>query len=272
MLGNLLLITLAISSYVLAEEIERIKITPALLNSTRLGVTFIVGGKAVTSASAYPFAAGYLETDRQFCGASLISDEWALTAAHCIGAEFPRADTVSVGSLRHDGLGTPSAEYFQVEQTFMHPNWNPNILDYDAALLKLSTKVPFDQFIQPIKLAPSSSGDFSGTTTTVVGWGTTTEGGSPSAVLREVDVPIISNTQCSNYYDGITPRMVCAYEPGKDSCQGDSGGPLFLPQSGAFMEIGIVSWGIGCARVGYPGVYTRVSTISDWVCSTSGVC
>jgi len=98
-----------------------------------------------------------------------------------------------------------------------------------------------------------------------------TEGGGTTVILREVTVPIISNTQCSTYYDGITARMLCAYVEGggKDSCQGDSGGPAVVDGP---LLVGIVSWGIGCARPNYPGVYTRVSSVYSWICSNSGVC
>jgi len=96
-------------------------------------------------------------------------------------------------------------------------------------------------------------------------------GGATSAILREVTYPVITNQRCATMYSGITSRMLCAYEPGKDSCSGDSGGPFFVTQGSEILQIGIVSWGIGCAGVGAPGVYTRVSTIVSWVCQVTGV-
>jgi len=266
--GILLLVVL----YVLGTNATTfpIQITAQLVNSSNWQNVFIVGGTPVAFATDYPFMAGYLETDRQFCGASLISNQWALTAAHCIGAQFPRADEISLGSLRTDGRGTRAATFAAVEQTYVHPNYNPSTIDYDVALLRLSAPVNFAGNIQPVKLAPSTSGDFSGGSATCTGWGLTTQGGVGSDILREVTYPVITNQRCSTMYSGITARMLCAYEPGKDSCNGDSGGPFFVYQGGQALQVGIVSWGIGCAGVGAPGVYTRVSSVVSWICQISG--
>jgi len=64
-------------------------------------------------------------------------------------------------------------------------------------------------------------------------------------------------------------NMFCAGEPqgGKDSCQGDSGGPVTYYDSttNSFIEVGLVSWGNGCAEAGYPGVYSRISSYINWI-------
>merc|ERR1712032_1325089 len=99
------------------------------------------------------------------------------------------------------------------------------------------------------------------------GWGATTEGGATSNVLLEVDVDIVSNQQCSAALSPVvTSRMICAGGvPGEDACQGDSGGPLFVEKDGSPILVGDVSWGIGCARAGLPGVYGRISSVRDWI-------
>jgi len=248
-------------------------ITQNLGNSSSWVNVGIVGGTPVAAATDYPFMGGYIDTGFQFCGVSLISDTFALTAAHCVGSRFPTSEYITLGSLRHDGGGNPVATRYYVEETFIHPRYNQGAqFAFDAALLKLDTPVEFSPTRRPIKLAPDTSGDFSDWVSTCTGWGLTTQGGRPSDILREVDIPIISNARCSTMYDGIVPSMVCAYMPGKDSCNGDSGGPLFVDDDdGSVVQVGIVSWGIGCAGVGAPGVYARVSEIIPWVCQVARV-
>ena len=88
--------------------------------------------------------------------------------------------------------------------------------------------------------------------------------------LRAVDLPIVNTTNCASVYPGATiaEGQVCAgYEQGTmDSCQGDSGGPLVVPGGPTgWTQIGIVSWGRGCAQENAYGVYTRVSEYVDWI-------
>jgi len=211
--------------------------------------------------------AAYLQGARQFCGGQIIGNKWVLTAAHCVSSTNPTNEFVSVGSVRSDnGLRV------RVVRTLRHPNYNPSTIDWDAALLELESELTFSPSVGPVKLA-NGPDDFTGDDSVITGWGSTTEGGPTTPTLREVTVPVISNTQCSNYYDGITARMLCAYVDGggKDSCQGDSGGPAVVDNGGPLL-VGIVSWGIGCARPNYPGVYTRVSSVYSWICANSGVC
>jgi len=248
-----------------------ILITQDLANSSNWVNVGIVGGTPVESATDYPFMAAYVDGGFQFCGASLISEDFALTAAHCVASRFPANEYITVGSLRHDGAGNPAATQYYVEETFIHPLFNRGTLAFDAALLKLASPVEFSPTTRPVKLAPATSEDFSSWESICTGWGTTTQGGRPSLVLREVDLPIIANAFCSTMYDGIVPSMLCAYMPGKDSCQGDSGGPLFVEEDNTIVQVGIVSWGIGCAGVGAPGVYARVSEVIDWVCQVARV-
>lgn len=129
-------------------------------------------------------------------------------------------------------------------------------------------------------------GDPAGKIGTVVGWGRTTEGGMLPSVVQEVQVPILSLSQCRAMKyraSRITSYMLCAGRGSQDSCQGDSGGPLLINNGGKYEVVGwyrsiflrqfllnlsivgIVSWGIGCGRPGYPGVYTRVSKYLNWL-------
>ncbi|XP_068083873.1 trypsin-1 [Anabrus simplex] len=109
-----------------------------------------------------------------------------------------------------------------------------------------------------------------GTKAVVTGWGATSEGGSVSDTLQKVILPIVPNIRCNLTYNGeITDRMLCAgfIDGRRDACQGDSGGPLVANNK----LHGIVSWGNGCGLPKFPGVYSRVATLRNWISSNSGV-
>ena len=94
-------------------------------------------------------------------------------------------------------------------------------------------------------------------------------GGSATNNLQYVRVPAITNSACNSSYGGsITDSMLCAGYPGvggKDACQGDSGGPFVCNNNGNAVIAGVVSWGYGCADANYPGVYSRVTKVLDWI-------
>jgi len=255
----------------LLTDLPQIPITSDFVNSSLwVRDPEIVGGTRVTSAGKYPFMASLLSGGNLRCGASIISSRFLVTAAHCTPTSSMR---ITVGSLRYDGQGNPPAQSFGISRTITHPNYNSATIDYDVAVIELSSPLTFSANVQPVKLAPASSGDFTGDDSIIIGWGTTSEGGAISRDLLEVTIPVVSNVVCNNAYGNITPRMVCAEAENKDSCQGDSGGPAFIGTSTAnYLQMGIVSWGYGCARAGYPGVYTRVSSVYSWVCSIPGAC
>ena len=107
----------------------------------------------------------------------------------------------------------------------------------------------------------------------VAGWGDTTENGRTSNNLMHVTIPFVSNTACRNSYgSNIRDTNICAGVAGKDSCQGDSGGPGVYSNAGKTSIVGVVSFGYGCARPGYPGAYTRVSSYIDWILTNTGNC
>ena len=121
--------------------------------------------------------------------------------------------------------------------------------------------------LQPICL-PKPGQDYDNVTAVVTGWGRLSSSGPQSDILKEVNVTTISNQECRESYGHhkISDDMICAAAVGRDSCQGDSGGPLaVLGQDNSYTQIGVVSWGNGCAKPGYPGVYTRVTSLLGWI-------
>ncbi len=239
----------------------------------------IVGG-SVAAKAEFPYqvlvlAGGYM------CGGSLIANQYVMTAAHCSvddsGAPYaPSEFEIYAGLQNMNSLALNSLNpYFQkrlVASVAVHPRYDANTYDYDVAVLKLKTAVTPSVGVKVIKLAtklaPYNPLYASGTLATVSGWGTTTSDGDVSNVLRKVQVPIVSNAACNTFYGGeISNRMVCAgyTKGGKDSCQGDSGGPLVAPQGTTKIQIGIVSWGEGCALKLYPGVYTSIREVYPWI-------
>ncbi|MEM8859980.1 MAG: serine protease [Chloroflexota bacterium] len=226
----------------------------------------IVGG-TLADDNEYPWQVA-LQVDNSFCGGSLIATDWVLTAAHCVeGVSASRISAfVGVNSLS----SIVNSNLFEVSQVISHPNYDSFSFNNDIALLRLSTPITVSCSVNTIGYATSSdSATFAaGNLATVTGWGATSEGGSVTSGLREVDVPIVSNSVCNSVYgNSITGNMICAgfSGGGKDSCQGDSGGPLVVQNGSVSLQAGIVSFGRGCARPDSYGVYTRVEQYTDWI-------
>ena len=211
----------------------------------------IVGGVEVDPPGKYPYMA-----HNYYCGASLIAPNVLLSAAHCAGL----FGYVEIG-LHDLGSYTEDYEYFTIAEEVPHPNFNEFTLDYDYMLMRLNGV----SSATPVELDNGEVSLDSGMDAVVMGWGTTSYGGSTSDVLLEVEVDLYSQSECQAAYNGetITERMVCAARDGKDSCQGDSGGPIIDKVSGK--QIGVVSWGYGCADESYPGVYAKVQDQIDWI-------
>jgi len=226
----------------------------------------IVGG-TTTDVNEWPWQVALMYGSQQFCGGSLINNRYVLTAAHCIDGLSASALTIRLGEHRISITGETSVVTRSVSQIIGHPSYNEDTLVNDIALLKLSSPVTVSETVLPVCMPPKNP-TYANKVATATGWGATSSGGSTSDVLREVDVTVLSNSECqsSNYGSAITDTMLCAGSTGKDSCQGDSGGPLvFKDGGGNYDQIGVVSWGVGCGSSGYPGVYTRVNKYLSWI-------
>ncbi|XP_030624970.1 trypsin [Chanos chanos] len=220
----------------------------------------IIGGQEVMPYSIkYQTSIQY--NGRHYCGGTLISPQWVVSAAHCW-----RPSSLIKVVLSEHSLETEEGfeQVLNVSRIYVHFNYNYRTFNNDIMLMKLSEPAQMNANVQPATLPDENSDELpGGTTCTVSGWGVTRiYSYYLSPVLRAVDVDIIP--YCHYYYSWrITDNMVCAGSRfgGKDSCQGDSGGPLIC--NGKFE--GIVSWGISCANPYFPGVYTKVRNYIRWI-------
>ncbi|XP_061566603.1 tryptase-like [Cololabis saira] len=225
----------------------------------------IVGGEDA-SPGDWPWQIALYTYGTFQCGGSLITDQWVLTAAHCItSSDVDDAEVhLGVNSLDSDGV------VVKLESVDCHPDYNSFSLNNDICLLKLVAQVNFTDYIQPVCLASENSTFYDGDPTWVTGFGATE---IRSNTLQVVEVPIVGNKQCQCNLPQftITDNMLCAglEDGGKDSCQGDSGGPQVVQKDNmTWVQAGVVSFGEGCARPEKPGVYTRVSRYQEWISDT----
>lgn len=249
---------------------------PAHAQETPAAEPDIVGGSEATPGE-YPWQV-YLEIGPYSCGGALIAPQWVLTAAHCVLDDYgnvapPNQVTAYLGE--HDLLTPePSEQTIGASQVVAFPAYNPSNSDGDIALIGLAGPAVLNGRVTVLPLLTSPADDAlaaPGVLATVTGWGAIIDStNSWSPVLREVEIPIVSNATCNQAMPGptITPNQICAgyVDGGKDSCYGDSGGALVVPSgAGGWKHAGIVSYGDGCAKPNRYGVYTRTSRYIDWI-------
>ncbi|MFD5425125.1 S1 family peptidase [Streptomyces sp. NPDC127084] len=220
---------------------------------------------ASASAAPQPVVGGTRAAQGEFpfmvrlsmgCGGSLYTQQIVLTAAHCVsGSGNNTSITVTAGVV---DLRSSSAIKVKSTKVLQAPGYNGTGKDW--ALIKLASPIN----LATLKIADTTA--YNSGTFTVAGWGATREGGAQQRYLRKATVPFVSDAECkSAYSELVAGEEICAgyNEGGVDTCQGDSGGPMFRrDNNNAWIQVGIVSWGYGCARAGYPGVYTEVSTFA----------
>ncbi|XP_066146685.1 brachyurin-like [Euwallacea fornicatus] len=219
----------------------------------------IIGG-TVAPRNSIPYQAALIINDSGFCGGSLITQTFALTAAHCVDS----ASQTQVILGAHNPLTNENTQLIErTTEHIVHPAWNRRILQNDIALVKLS-KVRLTDEIQLVALAPSNAPSYAGNAAILSGWGRTSDSSNTIASeLKRVDLEVITNDMCRNVFSIIIqPQHICTSGQGVvGACNGDSGGPLTVQN----IQVGIVSFGSGTCEAQAPTAYARVSLFSDWI-------
>ena len=237
-------------------------------------VTEVVGGHDA-KPGRWPFMVALLDKSKtsnfeaQFCGGSLISKRDVLTAAHCAFPSDAGSIQVLVGTqdLKNGG------RRINVTRVTQHPSYGSAKADSDVAVLRLAEEVTditpvvfMTTLAEEKKYAPVDRVSFG------MGWGETETSPHFPTLLQEVKLPIVDRAVCNgpdSYNGQIDRTMICAgYQEGRmDTCNEDSGGPLVVKDASKnwHLQVGVVSWGKGCAEPNYYGVYSRLATLGAWV-------
>ncbi|KAM6220907.1 transmembrane protease serine 11B-like protein [Rhynchocyon petersi] len=232
-----------------------------------------VKGGSTAQEGEWPWQASLKMNGRHYCGASLISDRYLVTAAHCFKKTLnPVNYTVSFGTK----VNPPYMQHY-VQKIIIHEDYVPNEHHDDVALIQLTGKVLFNNNVHRVCLPEATQIFPPGEGVVVTGWGALFYNGEYPVLLQKAPVKIIDTNICNSKiaYNGLVQdTMICAgYMSGYiDACQGDSGGPLVHPNSrNIWYLVGIVSWGTECGKVNKPGVYMRVTSYRNWIASKIGI-
>ncbi|XP_019886768.2 serine protease 53 [Ooceraea biroi] len=220
--------------------------------------THIVGGNDAF-VGGYPYMVSLRQKNNHFCGGSIIAKRYILTAAHCLASltdpNVLKDVTVNAGTNFLNKTGYAYA----VEKVIIHTDFDMNFIRNDIGLLRLKRDITYNKVVQPISLANNDSVAV-GELCFLTGWGKLKFLGKIPNKLQKLDLKVYSQAKCKLLWD-VLDSQICAFSQyGQGACHGDSGSPLVANG----VQIGLASFVQPCA-VGYPDVYTRVSTFKDWI-------
>ncbi|XP_065076544.1 venom serine protease-like isoform X2 [Ochlerotatus camptorhynchus] len=232
-----------------------------------------------TLVNEFPMMAGLVNLSgrRVFCGATIISNRHALTAAHCLAGQKIASTALLVGD--HDlsiGSDTPHATVMSISTFTIHGGYRAKSSTNDIAMVRTRNPIVFNAGVGPACLPWRwSTATFNNMLVEAVGWGTMDFGAPASSVLRKVSLMVVSHEQCKLKMNssGITLNQMCTFAEGRDTCQYDSGGPVLYtnPNTGVVYHIGVISYGVACASA-YPSVNTRTTGYLSWIkANTPGI-
>ncbi|XP_066565823.1 coagulation factor IX isoform X2 [Amia ocellicauda] len=243
--------------------------TPELPGSDNSDVRIVGGDLEVQGGSPWQVLV-HRKDGYGFCGGSLITERWVVSAAHCFDG---KPDHVTLGNY-DKFVRNQDEQKIAVQALVVHPHYHADTYDSDIALLLLARPAMLGPYTSPICLPNGNlarlllQDDVMGT---VSGWGSTRHLGPSSRFLRKVRLPVVNQQKCmSSTAQVVTDNMFCAgyADVARDSCKGDSGGPFASLYQGTWFLTGVVSWGEECAAKGKYGVYTRVDNFLPWIQDT----
>lgn len=202
------------------------------------------------------------------CGGAVITRWHILTAGHCVVRNHQLIPKIE-GIYGATDTTSKYATRTQIAAVAVHPRFSEDEYHDDIAILKVPRAFNFDVNIRPVCL-DLDLGDFTGKDVTVAGWGLQKSSRGPSDKLRYTKLKVLQQSECERKmqsYKFNKSSMMCAYGEDTDACQGDSGSPVMFRKGSRYMQVGIVSHGVGCAQ-GMPGMYVHVSAYKNWILQT----